>query len=165
MYLTTPFRGSCLGQTWCCASSRHDFPSGVLGRPEGRRQHFAPKIHTAFNFQGNRAGILFAEQTQRKTTRELFVKKPDLTGLWFAKQTAASPAGENTEGEDDSYSFKGPVTKMKIRSFGQLQHQVHALQSSSKWQDDHSLPLEWAQHFFFLSFASVILGTPGAKPF
>ena len=30
---------------------------------------------------------------------ELFSKKPDLTGLWFAKETAASLAGKSTEGK------------------------------------------------------------------
>lgn len=44
-------------------SFRHDFPSGVSGRPEVRSQPFAPKILLSFNLQRKKAKILFAEQT------------------------------------------------------------------------------------------------------
>lgn len=129
------------------ASFGRDFPP-ALGGPWGRRQHLAPQTHTGFNLQRSKARILFTEQALRGNERELSGKKPGQKGLWFAEETAAPLTGRNPDGgEGDSCSFNASDSKT-TSAFEGVQQQAHAFQLSSKWQDNHSLPLEWAQDYF-----------------
>lgn len=83
---------------------------------------------------------------------ELFGKEPELTGLWFAKETAAILAGEHTEKEGDSLlQLERLRHQNQICVFGGVQHWAHAFPLTSGRTGKPGFTSRMSTRLFFLT--------------
>ena len=123
---------NCFLQAW--------FPTWSSRKTLGQVSELCTKDAWALTSRRTRQESSLLNELQRRTKMKLFSKKPDLTGLWFATETAASLAGQNAEGKVTPAAWMAQTSKPNQRIYESV-----AIGScfllSFKQLDNHSLVL------------------------